>query len=251
MKKLYKWFVPMVFLILCLVCLFAVHGHKFLGMVCFGLAAVISCYYLIALLGKKHNAAAKILNILLTVLLSLGICIFSVTEAFVLSASAGDESTQFTYLLVLGAKVNGTAPSISLNDRLLAAYDYMAAHPDVIAVVTGGQGEDEGISEAQCMFNELTRRGISPDRIWLEEEATSTWENLQFSLRMIAEKTGERPETIGILSSEYHLFRAGWFADLSGVEAALIPARTSWPTIRLNYFMREVVGIWKFIILGG
>lgn len=251
MKKLYKWFVPLFFLLLSLICVVAVHGHKFLGMVCFGIAAVICCYYLIALLRKRHIAAAKVLNTVLTVLLCLGLCVFAITEFIIVRASHGNEDTEFTYLVVLGAKVNGTAPSLSLSDRLDAAYAYMTTHPDVIAVLTGGQGEDEGISEAQCMFNELTRRGISQDRLWLEEQATSTWENLQFSLRMIEEKTGKRPETIGVLSSEYHLYRAGLFADINGIDAALIPARTSWPTIRLNYFMREVVGVWKFIILGG
>lgn len=251
MKKLYKWFVPLFFLLLSLICVVAVHGHKFLGMVCFGIAAVICCYYLIAMLRKRHIAAAKVLNTVLTVLLCLGLCVFAVTEAIIFGASKGREDTEFTYLVVLGAKVNGTAPSLSLSDRLDAAYAYMTTHPDVIAVLTGGQGEDEGISEAECMFNELTQRGISPDRLWLEEQATSTWENLKFSLRIIEEKTGKRPETIGVLSSEYHLYRAGLFADVNGIDAALIPAPTSWPTIRLNYFMREVVGVWKFIILGG
>lgn len=251
MKKLYKWLVPLFFLLLSLICVVAVHGHKFLGMVCFGIAAVFCCYYLIALLRKRHIAAAKVLNTVLTVLLCLGLCVFAVTEVIILRASKGREDTEFTYLVVLGAKVNGTAPSLSLSDRLDAAHTYMTNHPDVIAVLTGGQGEDEGISEAECMFNELTRRGISPDRLWLEEQATSTWENLKFSLSIIEEKTGKRPETIGVLSSEYHLYRAGLFAKVNGIDAALIPAPTSWPTIRLNYFMREVVGVWKFIILGG
>lgn len=251
MKKLYKWFVPLFFLLLSLICVVAVHGHKFLGMVCFGIAAVICCYYLIAMLRKRHIAAAKVLNTVLTVLLCLGLFVFAVTEFIIVRASHGDENTEFTYLVVLGAKVNGTAPSLSLSDRLDAAYAYMTTHPDVIAVLTGGQGEDEGVSEAKCMFNELTRRGISPDRLWLEEQATSTWENLRFSLSIIEEKTGKCPETIGVLSSEYHLYRAGLFADVNGIDAALIPAHTSWPTIRLNYFMREVVGVWKFIILGG
>ena len=251
MKKVWKWFIPLFFVLLGIFCFFAVHGHDFLGIVCCGLASVICCYYLIALLRNQQIFAAKILNTVLTFLLCLGLCAFTITEAIIVRASRGDEKTEFTHLVVLGAKVNGTSPSLSLNDRLQSAYEYMTAHPDVIAVLSGGQGTDEGISEAQCMYNELTKRGISPNRLWLENQATSTWENLQFSLRIIEEKTGRRPETIGLLSSEYHLYRAGLFADACGIDASLIPARTSWPTIRLNYFMREVVAVWKFIILGG
>ena len=251
MKKLYKWLVPLFFVLLGIFCFFATHGHDFLGIVSCGIAGVICCYYLIALVRKQRLFAAKILNTILTCLVCFGLCVFAITESVILLASRGEESTEFTYLVVLGAKVNGNSPSLSLSDRLESAYDYMTAHPDVIAVLSGGQGADEGISEAQCMFQELTKRGISSNRLWLEDQATSTWENLQFSLRIIEEKTGKRPDTIGLLSSEYHLYRAGLFADACGIDAALIPADTSWPTIRLNYFMREVVAVWKFIILGG
>lgn len=251
MKKFYKWLVPIFFVLLGIFCFFAVHGHDFLGLICCGIAAAISCYYLIGLVRQHSIFAAKVLNTVLTSLLCLGIFVFALTEIVIVHASRGDTETDFDYLIVLGAKVNGTSPSLSLNDRLDAAYDYLTAHPDVIAVLSGGQGADEGISEARCMFNELTKRGISSQRLWMEDQSTSTMENLQFSLRIIEEKTGKRPETVGLLSSEYHLYRAGLFANACGVNAACIPARTSWPTIRINYFLREVAGVWHYLILGG
>ena len=139
----------------------------------------------------------------------------------------------------------------NVNDRIRAADTYLKAHPDAIAVLSGGQGPDEGIPEAECMFNELIRRGIAEDRLWLESRSTSTWENLKFSLDIIEERCGVRPDSIGLLSSEYHLFRAGLFAKDCGVEAIGIPAATSWPSIRLNYFLREVAGVWHYILLGG
>ena len=101
------------------------------------------------------------------------------------------------------------------------------------------------------MFHELTLRGIEPERLWLESRSTSTWENLKFSLDIIEEKTGTRPGSIGLISSEYHLFRAGLFAKDCGVETVGIPAATSWESIRLNYFLREVAGVWHYILLGG
>ena len=57
--------------------------------------------------------------------------------------------------IVLGAKVRSDGPSVSLQDRIDAAYDYMRLHPEVICIVSGGQGKDEPISEAQCMFDRL------------------------------------------------------------------------------------------------
>ena len=101
------------------------------------------------------------------------------------------------------------------------------------------------------MYDQLTIRGIEPNRLWLEDKATSTWENLHYTLDLIEEKTGIRPKTIGLVSSEYHLFRAGLFGDACGVETVGIPAETSWFSIKVNYFMREVAGVWHYLILGG
>ena len=103
----------------------------------------------------------------------------------------------------------------------------------------------------RAMYNELVKLGINPNRIWLEEEANSTWGNLNLTLDLIEEKTGERPEKLGILSSEYHLFRAGMQAKESGVEPVGIPAPTSRLSQRINHFMREVAGVWHYLILGG
>ena len=107
------------------------------------------------------------------------------------------------------------------------------------------------MTEARCMFEEMVKLGISPERIWIEDKATSTWENLRFTMDLIEEKTGQRPEKIGLLSSEYHLFRAKLFARECGVEAVGIPARTSRLSQMVNHFMREVAGVWHYIILGG
>ena len=255
MKKhslhIFKWLIPMGFLLLGIFCYLTVHGHQFLGLICFGLAGVISCYFLIALLKSKHYMAAKALKTILTSLLCLGILLFSITEVLVLKSSFGDPEKNCQYIVVLGARVRGTSPSVSLQDRINTAYTYLTEHPDVIAVLSGGQGEDEGISEAQCMFQQLTARGIDADRLWLEDQATSTWENLIFSANLIESKTGIRPAKLGIVSSEYHLYRAGLFAKDCGIESVGIPAKTSLFTIRLNYFLRESAGVWHYLILGG
>ena len=246
-----KWLIPLFFFVLGIFFYSFIHGHSFLGLICFGIAGVIVCYYLIALLKTRHFMAPRVLRTILSTGLCLGILIFAATEAVIIDASFGDPEEACEYMVVLGAKVNGTSPSVSLSDRINAAYDYLIQHPQVIAILSGGQGADEEISEAQCMYNELTAMGIDPQRLWLEDKATSTWENLHFTLDLIEEKTGTRPTKLGILSSEYHLFRASLFADACGIESVGIPAATSWPTIRLNYYLREVAGVWHYLILGG
>ena len=107
------------------------------------------------------------------------------------------------------------------------------------------------MTEAQCMYEHLVEMGIDPDRVWIEDQATSTWGNLQLSLALIEEKTGTRPHTIGLLSSEYHLFRASLQAKDLGLETVGIPAKTTLPLDALNHFLREVAGVWHYILLGG
>lgn len=255
MKKLslhiFQWIILIGFILLGIFCYLTVHGHQFLGLICFGIAGVIICYFLISLLKSRHYMAMKVLRTILTSVLCLGILVFAVTEAIILKASKGDPEESCQYIIVLGAKVNGTVPSLSLRERIDTAYAYLRAHPNVTAVLSGGQGEDEEISEAQCMFQQLTDKGIDPQRLWLEDQSTSTWENLVFSSNLIESRTGTRPKKLGIVSSEYHLFRAGLFADDCGIDTVGIPAKTSWFTIRLNYFLREVAGVWHYLILGG
>ena len=101
------------------------------------------------------------------------------------------------------------------------------------------------------MFTELVNLGIDPDRIWMEKNATSTWENLNFALDLVEEKTGERPTKLGVLSSEYHLFRASLFTKKCGVDFVGIPAPTSRMGQKINHFMREVAGVWHYLLLGG
>ena len=153
--------------------------------------------------------------------------------------------------MVLGAKVRETGPSVSLWDRIYGAESYMKAHPDAIAIVSGGQGDDEPMTEGMAMFVELIDLGIDPERIWVENRATSTRENINFALDLIEEKTGSRPKTLGVVSSEYHLFRASLIAKNCGVDFVGIPAATSRVSQFINHMMREGAGVWQYLILGG
>lgn len=230
---------------------FCIPGYSFSALVCLCLIALILFYSFMPLVGLKYPAFAKITTKIFTVILIIGLLVVGITEAIIIKYSFGNPNETVDYIVVLGAKVNADGPSVSLWDRICAAYTYLDEHPNVIAVVSGGQGTDEPITEAECMFRELVELGIDPKRIWMEDEATSTWENMHFTLDLIEEKTGERPQKLGVLSSEYHLFRASLFAKAAGVEFVGIPARTSRASQAINHFMREVAGVWHYLILGG
>ncbi len=254
MKKrnvtLLKWLIPIALWLMGGLLLFAVPGYSFSALVLFGIGALISCYYLIAALKRKHITAGKVLNLSLTVLLCLGLLAAGVTEGQILSAAQGDPEAECAYMVVLGAGLHGSTPSKILSERIDAAYRYLASHPGVQCIVSGGQGQGEDLSEAQYMYNALTARGIDPARIWIEDQSTSTWENLQFTLALIEAQTGQRPEALGILSNEFHLYRAGLIAQQCGITPIGIPAETTYISLRINYFLREIAGVWHFWIFG-
>ncbi len=227
---------------------FVAPGYDFSALVCCVLIFIIAFYAITPHLNWKWIPAIRKI---FTVCLIIGLIVVGITEAIIIRASFGSPEENVDYLVVLGAKVNANGPSVSLYDRICAAYEYLEAHPNTVAVLSGGMGTDEPITEAECMYRELVELGIAPSRLWKEDKATSTWENLNFSLNLIEEKTGQRPSKLGVLSSEYHLFRASLFTKAVGAEFVGIPAHTSRPSQMINHFMREVAGVWHYWILGG
>ena len=249
---IFCWVGIVICLILAVFFKFFMLGYSFTVTVLLGITAILLFYgTLIPAFSKNYPMTARRLKRVFTVILCIGLILVAITEFFIIRASLGEPTESCDYVVVLGAKVRESGPSASLWDRIYGARDYLGAHPEVIAIVSGGQGQDEPMTEARAMYEKLVELGIDENRIWLEENATSTWENLNFSLKLIEEKTGSRPDNIGIVSSEYHLFRASLFAEACNVDSVLIPARTSVFTQRINHFMREVAGVWHFYVLGG
>ena len=230
---------------------FCVPGYSFSALVCCGIIALIVFYEGSRLLIPKFPKPMKLLRKAVTVCLVIGLVAFGITECFIIEAAFGDPGKHCDYFVVLGAKVRETGPSVSLWDRIYGAESYMKAHPDAIAIVSGGQGDDEPMTEGMAMFVELIDLGIDPERIWVENRATSTRENINFALDLIEEKTGSRPKTLGVVSSEYHLFRASLIAKNCGVDFVGIPAATSRVSQFINHMMREVAACWQYLILGG
>ena len=223
---------------------------RFTGYILMGCAVVLGCYLLLRRLANKRPKLARRLMVILSLGLGIGF-VAAIITGVIIVRTWSPPLVDCDYVVVLGAGVNGTRPSLSLQERIDAAYDYLVAYPNAVCIVSGGQGNGENITEAQCMYNELTAMGIETDRIWLEQRATNTRDNIRFSLDIIEGKTGTRPDRIGLVSSEYHLYRAGLFAQSENVIANGIPAKTSWVTLRINYFLREIVAVWYYTLLGG
>ena len=101
------------------------------------------------------------------------------------------------YIIVLGAHVDGTRMTLALLERARRALLYLEENPGTKAVLSGGKGDGENISEAEAMYRYLIGHGIEGNRLILEEESTSTKENLEFSRR----KIGTTDCSIGVVTN--------------------------------------------------
>ena len=231
---------------------FCLIGYSFSALICLCLMGVVGFYTFFPKIFRHLPGFTRSVKAVFTILLCIGLLVFAATEVLVVRASFGSTDRDYDYLLVLGAKVRGDGvPSLSLYNRIDKAYEFLMENPDTVAILSGGQGPDEPMTEAKCMYAHLVEMGIDPERLWMEDKATSTWENMKYTLDLIEEKTGIRPGKLGVVSSEYHLFRASLFAGEHGVEFVGIPAETTRLSLKINYFLREVAGVWHYILLGG
>ena len=89
------------------------------------------------------------------------------------------------YLIVLGAGVYGEEPSPALRSRTETAIRYLEENPGAKAVLSGGQGPGEAITEAECMARLMEAEGIAPYRLVKEEHSTTTAENIKNSYELI------------------------------------------------------------------
>ncbi|MCD7717620.1 MAG: YdcF family protein [Lachnospiraceae bacterium] len=118
-------------------------------------------------------------------LLAAAFVIILVVGSRIVSTMCTVPQENLDYVIVLGAQVRGTSPSLSLKKRLDCAAEYAEENPDTTFILSGGQGSDEDISEAECMAQYLAAAGVSKDRLVMEDASTSTRENLIFSAEII------------------------------------------------------------------
>lgn len=134
-----------------------------------------------------------------------------------------------------------------LTRRLNAALEVLEDNPGAVCVASGGQGKGELISEAEAMRRYLTGRGISDERILIEDKSVSTYENMSFSAEILREQgiTGN----IVIVTNEFHQYRASVFAKREGLETGAHSAATKIANLP-NYWVREWAALFHQLILG-
>ncbi len=151
-------------------------------------------------------------------------------------------------MIVLGCSVKPWGPSILLQDRLDEALDCWEDNPEVTIVVSGGQGPDEHISEAQAMYDYLVERGVNADQILMEDQSFSTMQNLENSMVLLTEDGFDVTQDIVVVSNGFHLTRVRMLWErVFGTDANLstLAAPTSHAPSRLKMYIREPLALVK------
>ena len=197
---------------------------------------------------------------------------------------------QYDYIIIHGAGLDGPRPTPLLAGRIDKALElWKKQHQHGKFVVSGGQGADEVVSEAQAMRDYLLDKGVSADAILMEDKSTTTWENLKYSLAIInadratgvgatsaatvasrdvtttasdastsdvsGTATSSSGFTTAVVTSDFHVFRCAEYAHNLGIKADGIGSHTKgwyWPTA----FIREFIAItkahlWPYLVIGG
>ena len=219
---------------------FAMRGYAYIGYTLAFIAALIVLHHYL-----PRGAWRAV-----TALVCVGLIYFCIVEIPIVANSRTDKEPERKYVVVLGAAVHGSAPSLSMTNRLEGALAYLEAYPESTVIVSGGQGSGEDISEAQAMSDWLLARGIAPERVILENKSTSTMENLEFSYKIIRERGDDPDGNVAIVSSSYHLYRAKEMSKMLGVAAAGVAGAPDYPLITLNFFIREAFGVTHLWVFG-
>lgn len=206
---------------------------------------------------KKH-----ILRNVLLLLLGLCLIFYGAMEIFI---SLHDDTAivgEPKVMVVFGCQVWPHGPSILLQNRLDAALNYLEDHPDMAVVVTGGKGDDEHISEAQCMYDYLTAHGVDGESIYMEDQSRNTWQNVNYTLDLMGEVgtfvSADTGEVTGLapggevllVSSGFHLPRIKMlWARAGGTDApsTLAAPVTDKPTA-VRMFFREPLALVKSFV---
>lgn len=199
-------------------------------------------------LGAALVAAGRIQKIRRVV---CGVCAAGLIAAGVIcgmicGTAAATPPAGLDYLVVLGAglRPDGT-PSESLCYRLDAAHDYLEANPDTLCVVSGGQGFGEVRTEADAMLDYLVDAGVPEDRIIQERESSTTAENIRFTRELLPAEA-----TVGVVTNDFHLYRALRIAQKNGLPEAQGLAAPSNPLYLPHAMLRECAAIMKDAAVG-
>lgn len=218
---------------------------------------LIGCYHIFLGIYRKKTGHSfwkswkKWVQIVVSVFLTIASVFSIISLVFILNPKSikNDESCDYLILLGGGIDKNGNLPKPVLN-RVETAASYLQNHNETICVVTGGTLKWLPFPEAPQLKKELVQRGISPDRILVEDKALDTIQNFQFSCDLLADFTNKTKSEILeskiiVVTNHFHLRRAQRLAKRMGF-SKIYGLGTKCSSFRVVHnYLREILAYLK------
>lgn len=114
------------------------------------------------------------------------------------------------YIAVLGFKLNEGKIDTIMQSRLDKVFELYHQKPNAEIIVSGGDVEGSGISEAEVMRRVLIGGGINESKIHLENNSKNTEENVKNILALLENK---EVSTLNMVTSDFHMARTRMLTD--------------------------------------
>lgn len=230
--------------ILFLAFFFLKEGIKLLKREGFGLRNLLSigyaCVLLFCLIGYFLFPSFILYQYMLGGLLLFSMILAGYTVGSIINQHHHTLNHNLDYEVVLGAGLlDGERISPLLAKRIDRGIEVYHANPGSKIILSGGQGTDEKISEAQAMYQYCLERNIPECDLIQEDQSRNTYQNIRYSYAKM-----EGKKRFAICTNSYHVFRALIYARRLKIPCI---GFSSFSTLYffLNAFLREVIGfIW-------
>lgn len=181
------------------------------------------------------------IRIIFRSLVAVGLLFLMILEGMIISRFRATADDGADYVIVLGAQWKTTGPSYVLQKRLDKAIEYLNRNPETKVIVSGGQGANEPVSEAEGMRGYLIDAGITAERILTEDTSVNTTQNLIFSGKLL----NKSEDSVVIVTNNFHMFRALAIAKKQGYLHAQGLSAGTYPLTVPNNLLREAFGVVK------
>ena len=190
---------------------------------------------------KKIAVTSKVLRITALTLIAIFIISMVFIQIQIISYSSGD-IPECDKIIVLGCGLNGKTVSLTLKYRLDTAINYLNTHPSTNAILCGGQGAGELVTEAKAMYDYMVRAGIDSSRLTMEDSSTDTTENIRNAKSILDDVAHSN---VGIITNGFHIYRSVIIAKKAGINNAYgIAAKTpAIPFLVINLHLREYFSV--------
>ena len=172
---------------------------------------------------------------------------FLVLLALIVVGGQADENAhEAPFIIVLGAGLNDDEPSLVLRQRLDKALELGEQNPQATFILCGGQGTNANVTEASAMQRYLMERGISADRLILEDTSHDTAQNLTNAAKLMREVSGEQTPKAALVTCSFHMMRSKLLAERNGIDVLAAPSPTR--PQEVHYYLREYFSMLIYLL---